>query len=119
MKLGALAELPGVLRARLHDPDFELRQLHCDSRRADPETGFLALGGLRTDGHRFVDAARQAGAPALFVSDAAVFARLAAAAPEGLAGVLQVVPGRAVLAALFTPPRFSGPLRARAPPGRA
>ena len=73
MRLDALAALPGVLRARLHEPAFELRQVHCDSRRVDACTAFLALSGLETDGHRFVDAARRAGAPVLLVSDAAVY----------------------------------------------
>jgi UDP-N-acetylmuramoyl-L-alanyl-D-glutamate--2,6-diaminopimelate ligase len=108
MKLAALAALTGVRQARLRKPDFDLRHVHCDSRRVDGETGFLALAGLETDGHRFVAAARAAGAPALFVSDAALYERLAQeldAAPagggaDGLAGVFLVPPGRAMLADL-------------------
>jgi UDP-N-acetylmuramoyl-L-alanyl-D-glutamate--2,6-diaminopimelate ligase len=100
MRLDAVAALPGVVRAHLHDPHYDLAQLHCDSRRADHRTAFLALAGLRTDGHRFVEAAQRAGAPALFVSDGAIYERLAALAPDGLRGVFQVQPGRAVLAEL-------------------
>ena len=55
MRLAEVAGLPGVLRAHLHDPQFDLRAIHCDSRRADRQTGFVALAGLKTDGHRFVD----------------------------------------------------------------
>ncbi|HKI98940.1 MAG TPA: UDP-N-acetylmuramoyl-L-alanyl-D-glutamate--2,6-diaminopimelate ligase [bacterium] len=100
MRLEEVAALPGVLRAHLHDPRFELGRVHCDSRRADAKTGFVALAGMRTDGHRFVDAARRAGSPALFVSEAAVYERLAALQPNGVAGVFLVAPGRAVLADL-------------------
>jgi UDP-N-acetylmuramoyl-L-alanyl-D-glutamate--2,6-diaminopimelate ligase len=100
MRLESLASLPGVLRAHLFDAAFDLPRLHCDSRRADARTGFLALPGLRTDGHRFLDAARRAGCPALFVSAAAAYEHLSAGAPGGLAGVFQVAPGRAVLAGL-------------------
>lgn len=100
MKLARVASMPGVLRAQLRDPDFELGRLHCDSRRADAQTAFLALAGLRTDGHRYVEAARQAGAPALFVSEPGVYERLVAEPPDGLAGVFLVPPGRAVLADL-------------------
>ncbi len=100
MRLDTLAALPGVLRARLYDPACELSQVHCDSRRVDARTGFLALSGLETDGHRFIAAARRAGAPVLLVSDAAVYEALVAAPAGGLAGVLQVAPGRAVLAEL-------------------
>ncbi len=98
MRLGDLARLAGVIRARVVRPDFELNRLHNDSRRVDSGTAFYALRGLRTDGHRFVEQAVAAGAPALFVSDAAVYDRWAGALPATVAGLFQVAPGRRALA---------------------
>jgi len=42
MKLEMLAALEGVRQARLCTPGFDLRHVHCDSRRVDRGTGFLA-----------------------------------------------------------------------------
>ena len=100
MRLEDLARLPCVLRATVQRPGFELRAVHCDSRQVDGRTGFLALRGLQTDGHRFLDAARAAGAPVLLVSDLAHYRRLTAQPLETLAGVILVRPGRTVLAEL-------------------
>ena len=106
MRLEDLTRLPCVLRATVQRPGFELRAVHCDSRQVDGRTGFLALRGLRTDGHRFLDAARAAGAPVLLVSDLAHYRRLTAQPLETLAGVILVRPGRTVLAELAADVRF-------------
>ena len=99
MLLKEIASQPAVLEARLTDPDFDLSALHCDSRRADPKTGFLALKGQNTDGHLYLDFAREAGTPVLFVSNKDHFARLYS--EQGpLAGLFLIEPGREALADL-------------------
>ncbi len=98
--LKALATLPDVLDARIFRPGGRLASLHCDSRRVGVGVGFLAMRGLHTDGHAFVDDALAADAPVLFVSDAAVYRRLTASPPPTLEAVFRVPPGRAPLARL-------------------
>ena len=100
MRLAELARDSMVLRSQLTDPAFDLKSLHSDSRRVGAGTGFFALRGFTTDGHRFVDAALAAGAPVLFVSDSGIFERLATTLPPSVSGVFQVPPGREVLADL-------------------
>ncbi len=99
MLLKDLASHPSVLETRLTDPEFDLPALHCDSRRADPDTGFLALRGQNTDGHLYLEFAREAGAPVLFVSDKDQFARLYSEQVP-LAGLFLTEPGREALADL-------------------
>ncbi|HEX7927929.1 MAG TPA: UDP-N-acetylmuramoyl-L-alanyl-D-glutamate--2,6-diaminopimelate ligase, partial [bacterium] len=98
MKLSALAALPVMLRSRVDAPEVDLTAVHQDSRRASPTTAFYAMTGAKTDGHRYLESAQQAGAPALFVSDAAAFERLAAAPHAGRGGLFLVPPGREALA---------------------
>jgi UDP-N-acetylmuramoyl-L-alanyl-D-glutamate--2,6-diaminopimelate ligase len=98
MRLKAVAALPVVLRSRVDDPELDLAAVTHDSRGLDRTTAFYALPGARTDGHAYVDAAQQARAPALFVSDGLAFDRLAAAPAPGRGGVFLVPPGRAALA---------------------
>ena len=100
MKLALLADLPLVRRSRVIRPDYDLRAIHCDSRRADRATGFVAVRGLQEDGHRYLESALAAGAPALFLSDPDAFARLEEAPPDGVGGVFLVAPERRVLAEL-------------------
>ncbi len=107
MKLREIAALPWVERALVESGEAELGRVTCDSRKAGAETAFFALPGRVLDGHRFLDAALAAGAPALFLSDADLFARLAGSWEAGQAGphgrrpaLFHVRAGRAVLADL-------------------
>lgn len=113
MLLQELAKNPLVLRSRVERPEFDLLDLQCDSRRVGAGDGFFALAGFRADGHAYLDAARAAGAGALFVTEPAAFERLerelaaaadAADAPgaggAGAAGIFLVEGGRAGLAGL-------------------
>ena len=99
MRLDKVARHPLSLQSQVPHAGLELRAIHCDSRRVDAGTGFFALKGLSTDGHRFIDAAVSSGAPAVFVSDPAQFARLKAKQSSGHA-VFLVPPGRQALAGL-------------------
>ena len=99
MKLDKLARHPLSLQSRVPDAGLDLRAIHCDSRRVGAGTGFFALKGFSTDGHRFIDAALASGAPAVFVSDPAQFARLTAN-PSSAHAVFRVPPGRQALAGL-------------------
>lgn len=98
MKLSTLAVQPVILRSRVENPELELAAVHQDSRAVTPGTAFFALRGARADGHGFLEAALQAGAPALFLSDPAWFERLTAPPRPGLGGVFLVPPGREALA---------------------
>jgi UDP-N-acetylmuramoyl-L-alanyl-D-glutamate--2,6-diaminopimelate ligase len=51
------------------DPDVEISGLCDDSRDISPGSLFIALGGDRHDGHRFLDEALKKGAAALVVED--------------------------------------------------
>jgi len=54
------------VKAEMHAaPALEVTGLHYDSRRLLPGQVFLALAGAKTDGHRFVAAARERGAVAV------------------------------------------------------
>jgi UDP-N-acetylmuramoyl-L-alanyl-D-glutamate--2,6-diaminopimelate ligase len=68
VRLDALvARLPGaVLRA---DPSLEVREVTHDSRRVAPGALFVAIRGLATDGHRFLESARKKGAVAVASED--------------------------------------------------
>lgn len=98
MKLKELSRQPFVVRSLLSDPEFDLKSIHHDSRRADRQTAFYALTGQHQDGHAFLAAAQAAGAPALFVTDPAWFERLAAQSGPGRGGMFLVRPGRGTLA---------------------
>lgn len=94
MKMRDVARLSWVEEAVLSPGagEKELRRVTSDSRKAGPETAFFALPGRTTDGHRFLEQAGEAGAPALFLSDPEVFARLAPgfspSGPDGAPGAL-------------------------------
>ena len=100
VELSQLAKHPRVVRACLWRPETLVRAVRCDSRRCGPQVGFLALKGLREDGHAFIGQAVAAGAPAVFLADPARFAALEANPPEGLGGVLLVDDPRRALAEL-------------------
>ena len=64
------AELAAATGGRLvHSSDRQIRGGAVDSRLVRPGNLFVALGGERTDGHRFLRAAVDAGATALLVND--------------------------------------------------
>ena len=64
------AELAAVTGGRLvHSSNRPIRGGAVDSRLVRPGNLFVALGGERTDGHRFLRAAVDAGATALLVND--------------------------------------------------
>lgn len=107
MRMREIARLPWVLEALVDDGEAEFGRVACDSRKAGPDTAFFALPGQKSDGHRFLDGARAAGAPALFLSDPTAFARLAASwhaetvdVPGRKRALFRVEPGRATLADL-------------------
>ncbi len=107
MRMREITRLPWVLDALVDAGEAELGRVTCDSRKAGPDTAFFALPGQKSDGHLFLAGAQAAGAPALFLSDPAVFARLAAAwraetahPPRQKPALLRVEPGRATLADL-------------------
>jgi UDP-N-acetylmuramoyl-L-alanyl-D-glutamate--2,6-diaminopimelate ligase len=107
MKLREIAAQSWVERSLVESGEAELERVTCDSRHAGADTAFFALPGRVHDGHRFLDAALAAGAPAVFMSDAAEFARLAEAweavriAPRGRrAALFRVHAGRTALADL-------------------
>ena len=97
-----LSELIAGTGGTLHNfQDLEIRGLEFDSRAVAPGTVFIALPGIRTDGHDFITAARERGAvavitqrvvdtdlPQIVYSDTrAVMARLAKAFYGGAAGI--------------------------------
>ena len=90
--LGAVAmDVDGTFRASGGESRI-VRSVATDSRTVEPGSLFVALGGERQDGHRFVaDAARRGAVGALVRSGAAV----ADADPAGLVDVDD--PGRALL----------------------
>lgn len=88
MKLREIAAQAWVERALVESGEVELERVTCDSRKAATDTAFYALPGRIHDGHGFLDAALAAGAPAVFLSDAERFARLAEAWEAG-----QLAPG--------------------------
>ncbi|TVQ39990.1 MAG: UDP-N-acetylmuramoyl-tripeptide--D-alanyl-D-alanine ligase [Spirochaetaceae bacterium] len=62
-----------VLDAQLHgDPQARFNAITVDSRSVTPGSLFVALGGERTDGHRYVGDALAAGASAILVASAGV-----------------------------------------------
>jgi UDP-N-acetylmuramoyl-L-alanyl-D-glutamate--2,6-diaminopimelate ligase len=65
-----LAELAALVGARVAgDPATIVRDVTHDSRAAGPGTLFVAVRGFTVDGHRFVPAARAAGAAAVCVEE--------------------------------------------------
>lgn len=98
--------LTAVLEARIWKAEAPLPGLTSDSRTAGPKRAFFALQGQIADGHSYLDDAVAQGAPALFLSDPAQFARLSGQydqpeqRPTGLAAIYRVASGREALADL-------------------
>ena len=106
---GTLSELAAATGGRvLHSSDRPIHGVAVDSRTVGPGNLFVALAGERTDGHRFLRAAVEAGAAALLVnllpSEAADLAReggpTIVAVPDTLFGLHAVA---ATWRARFTP----------------
>lgn len=73
MKLGTLVEqIPGLKVAGHVDLGVEVDRVTFDSREAGPGALFVALVGARSDGHAFVDRARELGASAVLAMDGRV-----------------------------------------------
>jgi UDP-N-acetylmuramoyl-L-alanyl-D-glutamate--2,6-diaminopimelate ligase len=85
--------LKGVANHVLHgDESVEISALTCDSRTVLPGTLFFALRGATIDGHRFIQAAVEAGAAAIVLEDDRC-------APDGITWI-QVPDGRAAMAVM-------------------
>jgi murE/murF fusion protein len=65
MKLRQLID--GLEGARLIGDDVEIRAVRDDSRKVDPGDVFVAVKGMRSDGHAFVQTAVERGAAAIVV----------------------------------------------------
>jgi UDP-N-acetylmuramoyl-L-alanyl-D-glutamate--2,6-diaminopimelate ligase len=76
------------------DLDVEAGTVVCDSRKVVPGAVFVALAGEKSDGHRFIEAAVEAGAACVVGTDAT-----AVAGVRGCAAV-EVADGRGALACL-------------------
>lgn len=77
----ALARITGGILLPSDGPPTPLiRRVCTDSRTVQPGDAFLALRGERFDGHRFVAAAREAGAAAVIVAEPPAKASLASSA---------------------------------------
>ncbi|RME35526.1 MAG: UDP-N-acetylmuramoyl-tripeptide--D-alanyl-D-alanine ligase [Gammaproteobacteria bacterium] len=63
----SLSRTAEVVGGRLQGPDLEYTGCSIDSRTLEPGNLFVALRGEHHDGHRFVEAARRAGAVAVMV----------------------------------------------------
>lgn len=60
--------LPGLNPIELTgDPEVEITSIHYDSRRVKPGGLFVAVPGLKSDGHKFISGAVKAGASAVVV----------------------------------------------------
>ncbi|MEZ4461153.1 MAG: UDP-N-acetylmuramoyl-L-alanyl-D-glutamate--2,6-diaminopimelate ligase [bacterium] len=69
MKLRDVVEhIPGLVISGLVDLDAEVSRVSFDSRDVGPGCLFVALVGANSDGHRFVDVARDNGATAVLVN---------------------------------------------------
>ena len=67
MRRRSLADVAGAVGGIVVGSDVPVRTVVTDSRLAGPGALFFALQGERTDGHRFVDDARERGAAAAVV----------------------------------------------------
>ncbi len=83
----------------LREGNQPIRAAAVDSRRVRPGMAFFALRGEHSDGHRFLDAAIDAGATALIVSEIPDAASLEALAAGGAAVIAVPDSGAALLAA--------------------
>ena len=64
-----LSEIATLCGGQASGPDVEIHGMSHDSRIIETGNLFLALPGERSDGHRFIEAARAAGAVAALVSE--------------------------------------------------
>ncbi|MBN1913932.1 MAG: UDP-N-acetylmuramoyl-L-alanyl-D-glutamate--2,6-diaminopimelate ligase [Candidatus Omnitrophica bacterium] len=67
MKLGFLIKSLPDCRVLSESDDFEVTSITCDSRKASCGTLFVAVKGLRDDGHEFIQEAIKKGAQAIVV----------------------------------------------------
>jgi UDP-N-acetylmuramoyl-tripeptide--D-alanyl-D-alanine ligase len=96
----AAAELAAVVGGRLlQGTDRPVRGAAVDSRRIAQGQAFIALPGQRTDGHRFLAEAAEAGAGALIVSRPPTSSELASLAAMDVA-IIAVKNGIAALGAM-------------------
>jgi UDP-N-acetylmuramoyl-tripeptide--D-alanyl-D-alanine ligase len=96
----AAAELAAVVGGRLlRGTDRLVRGAAVDSRRIAQGQAFIALPGQRTDGHRFLADAAEAGAAALIVSQAPTSSEQARLAAMDVA-IIAVTDGIAALGAM-------------------
>ena len=78
MKLYDLLADTGISLGYLKE-DTEIVSITCDSRRVEPGCLFVCIEGTAVDGHRFAEAAQQAGAAAVVVQrDLGLYAQLMA-----------------------------------------
>ena len=93
------AEIAAVTGGRLvRSSDAPITCAAVDSRFVRPGCLFVALPGERTDGHRFLAAAVEAGAAALLVRHV----------PDGLAGIIQAGAEKAAPAVIVAPDTLLG-----------
>lgn len=69
MKLSELLQGVSVVQATV-DPNLEITGISYDSRTTKPGDLFVAISGFAADGHRFIPAARKAGAVAVLCEKA-------------------------------------------------
>ena len=96
--------LRGCEVIRRAGPDVEIAGVEYDSRRAGPESLFLAMQGGTTDGNRFIGKAIAQGAAAIVTDSAMAFAETAQQHPERAIAEIPAGAARramAVLAANF------------------
>ncbi|HET7347788.1 MAG TPA: Mur ligase family protein, partial [Acidobacteriaceae bacterium] len=96
--------LRGCEVIRRAGPDVEIAGVEYDSRRAGPESLFLAMQGGTTDGNRYIGKAIAQGAAAIVTDSAMAFAETAQQHPERAIAEIPAGAGRramAVIAANF------------------
>jgi len=71
MRPRRLSEIARAVEGTHEGEDVEVRSVSIDSRAIEDGSLFVALAGEHTDGHRFVDAAFEAGAVAALVNEGA------------------------------------------------
>lgn len=90
MKLGNIIEGTGA--TILHGtPQTDIKAICSDSRKVTPGSLFVAVKGCTTDGHKYIDAAIQAGASAVIDADRRALALCADAFYDHPSGKLRLV----------------------------
>ncbi|HEX6208584.1 MAG TPA: UDP-N-acetylmuramoyl-tripeptide--D-alanyl-D-alanine ligase [Actinomycetota bacterium] len=90
MRPRTLSSVAELTRGRLAGADATVRGATADSRDVRPGELFVALRGERTDGHRFVDAAFEAGAAGALVEAEGEYAGPVVVTPESARGLLEL-----------------------------